>query len=179
MEYTRARASITVPRERRLNMRLMALWWDRRAERRFPKIADFDPDDLSDIWHHCFTLAPREPRERSTFRYVGDAIAAQSGVADSEITLDQVAANSLLGQATRNVDEVLSQQVPVIRSGEFVNDDGATVRFRSILLPLSGDRDSIECVIGAARSTIGDPPAARRPGEGQGEGEGKTAGKAE
>lgn len=172
MEYTRARASITVPRERRLNMRLMALWWDRRAESRFPSIADFDPDDLSDIWRHCFTLDPREPRERSTFRYVGDAIAAQSGVADSEITLDQVAANSLLDHATRNVDEVLSQKVPVIRSGEFVNDDGATVSFRSILLPLSGARDSIECVIGGARGTIDDSPSARRPGAG------KTAGNA-
>ncbi len=135
-------------------MRLMAFWWDRRADRRFPSIEDFDPEALSDVWGHCFTLDPREPCEASAFRYVGDSIAAQSGLADSEISLDQVASNTLLDHATRNVKDVIAQRVPVIHSGQFVDTDGATVMFRSILLPLSTDQTSVDCVVGGARCKV-------------------------
>ena len=106
---------------------------------------------LSDVWRHCFTLDPREPCEDSAFRYVGDSIAAQSGLTDSEITLDQIGSNTLLDHATRNVSDVIAQRVPVIHSGQFVNADGATVMFRSILLPLSTDQKAIDCVVGGAR----------------------------
>jgi hypothetical protein len=157
MEYERGREAIALPRERRLNMRLMAFWWDRRADRRFPSIEDFDPDELSDVWSHCFALDPREPCEQSPFRYVGDSIAVHSGISDGEITLDEVSRNSLLDHATRNVKDVISQRVPVIHSGQFVNEDGETVMFRSILLPLSKDQRSIDCVVGGARCKIVDP----------------------
>jgi hypothetical protein len=157
MEYERSREAIPMPRERRLNMRLMAFWWDRRANRRFPSVEDFDPDELSDVWRHCFTLNPSDPYERSTFRYVGDTIATLSGITEGEITLDKISKDSLLDHATRNVNEVISQRVPVIHSGEFVNADGATVMFRSILLPLSRDQQSIDCVVGGARCKIIEP----------------------
>lgn len=135
-------------------MRLMAFWWDRRADRLFPSVEDFDPEELSDVWGNCFTLNPRDPCEKSAFRYVGDTIGAQSGVGDSEITLDKISKNSLLDHATRNLNQVLTQHVPVIHSGEYVNEDGDTVMFRSILLPLSKDQDAIDCVVGGARCKI-------------------------
>ncbi len=65
---------------------------------------------------------PQDPFEQSVFRYVGDSIAAGSGISGAEITVDKLGENSLLDHATRNVSEVLTQQVPVIRSGEFVNE---------------------------------------------------------
>ena len=157
MEYKRNLEQIALPRERRLNMRLMAFWWDRRADRRFPSVEDFDPEELSDVWTHCFTLTPEEPCDQSAFRYVGDTIAAASGLTQTEITVDHVSKNSLLDHATRNVNEVLAQQVPVIRSGEFVNEDGETVMYRSILLPLSQDQETINCVVGGARCKIKRP----------------------
>jgi hypothetical protein len=60
----------------------------------------------------------------------------------------------LLDHATRNVGEVLTRQVPVIRSGEFVNEEGQNVMYRSILLPLSQDQDTIDCVVGGARCKV-------------------------
>ena len=146
-----------LPRERRLNMRLMAFWWDKRADRRFPSVEDFDPEELSDVWTHCFTLKPQDPYEASVLDYVGDSLAAISGLSDPEVTVDKVCENSLLDYATRNVPEVLSQQVPVIRSGEFVNQEGETVMYRSILLPLSQDQESIDCVVGGARCKVKRP----------------------
>ena len=157
MEYRRDLEQIALPRERRLNMRLMAFWWDRRASRRFPSVEDFDPEALSDVWTHCFTLTPQEPCDQSAFQYIGDTIAAASGLTESEITVDRVSKNSLLDHATRNVGDVLAQQVPVVRSGEFVNQDGETVMYRSILLPLSQDQETIDCVVGGARCKVKRP----------------------
>jgi hypothetical protein len=146
-----------LPRERRLNMRLMAFWWDKRADRRFPSAEDFDPQELSDVWTHCFTIHPQDPYEQSAFDYVGDSIAAASGISGPEITVDKLGEKCLLDHATRNVGEVLTQQVPVIRSGEFVNEEGETVMFRSILLPLSQDQNTIDCVVGGARCKVKRP----------------------
>ena len=157
MEHKRDTENNVVPRERRLNMRLMAFWWDKRADRRFPSVEDFDPRELSDVWTHCFTLHPQDPFEQSVFRYVGDSIAAGSGINGAEITVDKLGENSLLDHATRNVSEVLTQQVPVIRSGEFVNEEGETAMFRSILLPLSQDQATINCVVGGARCKVKRP----------------------
>ena len=157
MEYKRDPEQRALPRERRLNMRLMAFWWDKRADRRFPSVKDFDPQELSDVWTHCFTLQPQDPCEQSAFYYVGDTIAEMSGLGSAEITVDEIGENTLLGHATRNVGEVLAQQVPVVRSGEFVNEDGETVMYRSILLPLSQDQATIDCVVGGARCKVKRP----------------------
>jgi hypothetical protein len=157
MEYNRDPEQRALPRERRLNMRLMAFWWDKRADRRFPSAQDFDPQELSDVWTHCFTLQLQDPCEQSAFHYVGDTIAEMSGLGGAEITVDEIGENTLLGHATRNVGEVLAQQVPVVRSGEFMNEEGETVMYRSILLPLSQDQDTVDCVVGGARCKVKRP----------------------
>ncbi len=156
-EYKRVTDRSALPRERRLNMRLMAFWWDKCADRRFPSAEDFDPEELSDVWTHCFTLEPQEPYGKSVFRYVGDSLAAGSGVSEPEMTVDEVRENSLLDHATRNIPEVLSQKVPVIHSGEFENQAGETVMYRSILLPLSQDQSTINCIVGGARCKVKRP----------------------
>lgn len=157
MEHEEDPEGITLPRERRLNMRLMAFWWDRRAARRFPSVEDFDPAELSDVWCHCFTLHRHDPCGQCEFRFVGETIAEMSRLADTEITVDEVTKNSLLDHATRNIEQVLAQQVPVIHSGEFVNEAGERVMFRSILLPLSADQVAIDHVVGGARCKIIGP----------------------
>lgn len=140
-----------VLRERRLNMRLMAFWWDRRAGRRFPTRADFSGEELTDIWHHCFTLVPEDPLSASTFAYIGETVANLSGIDEPAPTLGQLPENTLLGQATGNAEKVLAQKIPLIASGEFVDFRGQEVVFRSILLPLSDDQETVDSLVGGAR----------------------------
>lgn len=146
-----------LPQERRLNMRLMAYWWDNRGARRFPTICDFVPEELGDIWANCFTLRPAEPQEKSQFRYIGEMIAKFAGAQQSPATVDQVPPETLLDHATRNIGEVMGQKVPVIRSGSFLDPQGNTLVFRSILLPLSSDQETIDCLVGAARCKFVEP----------------------
>jgi hypothetical protein len=141
-------------RERRLNMRLMAYWWDKRGERRFPMLEEFDPAALSDIWASCFTLMPSDPLAGSRFDYIGEAIAETSRVGTTTRTLADLPGETLLEHATRAMDDVLEQKVPVIASGEFTVDGTATAVFRSILLPTSTDQTDIDHVIGGARCKV-------------------------
>lgn len=154
MTYKRNLDQRTLPLERRLNMRLMAFWWDRRADRHFPTLEDFDPEALSDVWNHCFTICPAADRGKSAFKFVGDTIARASGIEEKPSSVEQIRENCLLDHATRNLDEVLTQKVPVIRSGEFENEDGQTIMFRSILLPLSEDQTNVDHLVGGARCKV-------------------------
>jgi hypothetical protein len=140
--------------ERRLNMRLMAFWWDRRSNRRLPTLKDFDPETLADIWPHCFTLVSRDPPQKSVFRFIGDAVAESLSGAEGKITVDSLTKDSLLDHATRNLDEVLEQKVPVVTSGEYVDPRGNAIIYRSILLPFSSDQETIDSVVGGARCKI-------------------------
>ena len=137
--------------ERRLIMRLMAHWWGCRGTRRFPGLADFDPEALSDIWPSCFTFRPNKNLSKSRFLYVGEAVALESGADRIPKTVAQVHRDSLLDHATRNIESILSQKVPVVHSGDFRDPEGRPRIFRSILLPLSEDQETIDCVVGGAR----------------------------
>ncbi len=141
-------------REQRLIMRLMAFWWDRRGNRRFPTLEDFDPEALADIWPHCFTLVVHDPPQKSVFRFIGNSIAESMSGAEGKITIDSLTKDSLLDHATRNIDEVLDQRVPVVTGGEYFDPRGNAVVFRSILLPFSSDQETIDSVVGGARCKI-------------------------
>jgi hypothetical protein len=144
----------TALRERRLNMRLMAFWWDRRGSRRFPTLEDFDPDSLADIWSHCFSLVAHDPPRKSVFRFIGKTVGESLGNTEGKITVDGLTKDSLLDHATRNIDEVIEQRVPVVTSGEYFDPGGNAIVYRSILLPFSSDQETIDSVVGGARCKI-------------------------
>ncbi len=141
----------TLSEETRLNMTMMAFWWDGRGERRFPTQEGFDPTMLAEVWPSCFMLVPCRPLQQSVFQYIGETIGEFLGVTDKAITVDEVTKDSLLDHATRNIGEVLEQKIPVFTSGEYTDPQGHTAVFRSVLLPLSSDQSNIDCLIGGAR----------------------------
>ncbi len=141
----------TFPQDGRLSMCLMAFWWERRGERRFPTLEGFDPEMLAEVWPNCFMLAPRSPPQRSVFQYIGEMIGESSGVTGRAITVDEVTKDSLLDHATREIGEVLEQKIPAFTSGVYTDPEGCTVLFRSALLPLSSDQSNVDCLIGGAR----------------------------
>ncbi len=137
--------------ETRLNMTMMAFWWDRRSECRFPTQEGFDPTMLAEVWPSCFMLVPRSPPQQSVFQYIGETIGESLGVTDGAITVDEVTKDSLLDHATRNFGEVLELKIPIFTSGEYTDPQGHTVVFRSVLLPLSSDQSNVDFLIGGAR----------------------------
>ncbi len=135
--------------ERRLNMRLMAQWQERRGDRSFASYSDIDLALIDDIWPDCFVVVAgdREP----VFHHVGPAIAADSGIGVGQPAIFPPPHQTLLGCALRPLATVFSQKIVVSDGGVFHDTGQTAYLYRSILLPLSDDQETINYVIGGAR----------------------------
>lgn len=136
--------------ERRLVLRLLAHWRSLCEERRFPSFADLDPDEIPDIWPFSFVLEVLDDGEEPVFRAVGDELAACTGVPLANLRASEAPAGTLPAVAISYVDEVLAKGVPISRGGEFHKAGGTKVLYRSILLPMSDDGETISGILGAA-----------------------------
>jgi hypothetical protein len=112
-----------------------------------PHPNDLDGAKIPDIWGHCFTLEVRGSGE-PVFEYIGDQHAAKL---DSDLKGKPVSAagsDTLLGQAASYHRQVLARGIPITLGGQFVNREGRTVLYRSILLPLGEGGGQIMALLG-------------------------------
>ena len=140
--------------ERRLVLRLLGYWRSLLNERPFPSFADLDPAQIPDLWPHCFVLELAGADGRPVFRAVGAALARHAkrplvGRPVSDMAAEEPA-DSLPGAATAYVATVLQKRAPVSRGGTLRETDGTERPYRSILLPMSDDGETINGLFGAA-----------------------------
>ena len=64
--------------------------------------------------------------------------------------VSDVSALTLIGNAVQYAGEVLAREVPISRGGEFVKVDRTRVLYRSIILPMSDDGETVSGLFGAA-----------------------------
>ena len=136
--------------ERRLVLRLLAHWRSLCEEKKFPSFADVVPDEIPDIWPFSFVLEVLDDHQEPVFRAVGDELAAFARVSLTGRYVADAPADTLPGVAIAYVDEVLAKAVPISRGGEFHKVNGTKVLYRSILLPMSDDGETISGILGAA-----------------------------
>ncbi len=136
--------------ERRLVLRLLAYWRFLCRDNGFASFTDIDPTEIPDLWPHCFILEVLGEGSEPVFRSIGNALATNSNEDLTGQNISVVSAETLIGTAIDYTDEVLQKGVPVSRGGEFVKADGTKVLYRSILLPLSDDGETIRGLFGAA-----------------------------
>ncbi len=136
--------------ERRMVHRLLVHWRDAQGEGGFPSIDAILKRDLGDIGPSIFVLRVADGEGEPAFERVGESFA---GEMPSDLTGKPVSAvpkGTLLEQAVGRYHTVLSKKVPMTTSGEFRHVQGGTVLYRSILLPLSEGRGTIDFLLGAA-----------------------------
>ena len=136
--------------ERRLVLRLLAQWRDWCGENRFAVFDDIDPPEIPEIWPHCFVLDVLGHRDDPVFRTAGEEYAAHSATELVDSRVSDSSSQTLIGASTSFLPEVLKREVPITRGGEFVKEDGVTVLYRSILLPMSDDGETMSGLLGAA-----------------------------
>ena len=136
--------------ERRLVLRLLAYWRFLCRDNGFSSFTDIDPTEIPDLWPHCFVLEGLGDGSELVFRRIGNALATCSDEDLIGRQLSVASANTLTGIAVNYTDETLLKGVPVSRGGEFVKADGTKVLYRSILLPMSDDGETIRGLLGAA-----------------------------
>ncbi len=136
--------------ERRMVHRILVHWRDAQGDGAFPTLDAVLKRDLGDIGPSIFVLRVADGEGEPVFERVGDSFA---GEMPSDITgqpVSAVPAGTLLAQAVGRYRMALSKKVPMTTSGEFSHVHGGTVLYRSILLPLSEGRGTIDFLLGAA-----------------------------
>lgn len=136
--------------ERRFVLRLLGHWRNLCGDRRFPSFSDLDPTEIPDMWQNSFVLELPGDQAQPVFRAMGDALAENSGQSLVGHPVADAHKDTLAGVAVVYIDEVLAKAVPVSRGGEFTKEDGTKVLYRSILLPMSDDGETISGILGAA-----------------------------
>jgi hypothetical protein len=136
--------------ERRMVHRLLVHWRDAQGDAALPTLDAVLKRDLGDIGPSIFVLRVADGEGEPAFERVGDSFA---GEMPSDLTgqpVSAVPAGTLLAQAVGRYRTVLSKKVPMTTSGEFRHVQGGAVLYRSILLPLSEGRGTIDLLLGAA-----------------------------
>ncbi len=139
--------------ERRITLRLVAYWERLRDGREMPTENDINPDDIDDLWDHCFMIHVADLKKSDyNYIYLGDAIIeAYQGKLSDDDSASVVSLNA--GKLAQSYGRVISECRPVIEEGEFINLVGDTVKYRQCLLPLGVD-GRVDAVFGGMRYKV-------------------------
>ena len=139
--------------ERRITVRLMAYWEKLRKGRPMPAEADIDPDDIQDLWDHCFLVHVQDLEKPDyQYTYLGAAILQvyRGGLSESE-------AGSLLSPDASHMHDsfvhIAKTGKPVVDEGEFRNFNNEVVKYRQCLLPL-GENGAVQAIFGGMRCKV-------------------------
>lgn len=135
--------------ERRLVLRLLGHWRSLCKESEYPSFFDLDPQSIPDIWKNCFVLEIFPDGSEPRFRAMGDILATSIDQSLINQPISAATRKSLPGVAISFLDEVLRKGVPISRGDEYFKDDGTKVLYRSILLPMSDDGETVSGILGA------------------------------
>ena len=134
--------------ERRMQVRAYNHWAGLLENRNFPAIDDLEPESLPDFGPYSVLLDFSAGIENPGIAYLGSKLAHECGAADGMATLADVPARSLLSRITDHYMQILANQAPIGFEAEFVNQRGATILYRGILLPFSSDDETIDFIYG-------------------------------
>ena len=134
--------------ERRMQVRAYNHWASLLADRNFPSIEDLEPDQLPDFGPHSVLLDFSREIGDPAVQYLGEELAEECGTDRAIDKLSDVPSRSLLSRITDHYMQILANQAPIGFEAEFVNQRGATILYRGILLPFSSDDDTIDFIYG-------------------------------
>jgi hypothetical protein len=135
--------------ERRMKVRAYNHWASLLEERNFPLIDDLEPDNLPDFGPFSVLLDFTNGIENPGIAYLGADLAQECDITVTELkTLADVPSRSLLSRITDHYMQILANQAPIGFEAEFVNQRGATILYRGILLPFSTDDETIDFIYG-------------------------------
>lgn len=134
--------------ERRMQVRAYNFWASLLDNRTFPDIAALNPDALQDFGPYSVLLDFTDRIDNPSIAYLGAQLADECDAEQRIMRLDEVPSRSLLSRITDHYMQILANQAPIGFEAEFVNQRGATILYRGILLPFSRDDATIDHIYG-------------------------------
>jgi hypothetical protein len=143
--------------ERRLSLRLLRYWNEKRGAREMPVENDIDPEELGEDWDFCFLLQSRDVSniQDYNFTYLGNKILrAYFDKSLDEHNQFMVGPNAY--KLSSQFSKVIEARSPALLAGEFFTIQGQQVLYRQILLPLGGPSGKVEAVFGGMNYKFAD-----------------------
>ncbi len=134
--------------ERRMHVRAYNFWAGLLGERQFPSVEDLSPDSDDDFGPNSVLLDFTNGIENPTIQFLGRALREECDIDVSITAVADVPARSLLSRITDHYLQIIANQAPIGFEAEFVNQRGATIMYRGILLPFSTDDETIDFIYG-------------------------------
>ncbi|MBK7161754.1 MAG: hypothetical protein IPH79_04300 [Sphingomonadales bacterium] len=134
--------------ERRMQVRAYNFWTSQLGESNYPNIEELEPEGVEDFRDYSVLLDFTSGIENPSIQYLGEALRNECGLTDDISYLDQVPPRSLLSRITDHYLQIIANRAPIGFEAEFVNDRGANIMYRGILLPYSSDDDTIDFIYG-------------------------------
>ena len=141
--------------ERRLGVRLLRYWQEKRGMRPMALENDLDPEELGEDWDFCFLLQSRDVAniQDYNFTYLGRKImGAYFDKAIDEHNQFMVGPNAF--RLSGHFSRVLDSKAPVMDEGEFETLHGRRVLYRQVLLPLGEEEEGVQAIFGAMNYKI-------------------------
>ncbi|WP_416464729.1 hypothetical protein [Sphingomonas sp. VDB2] len=134
--------------ERRMQVRAYNYWASLLGDRTLPSIEDLNPDQLEDFGPHAVLLDFSVGFDNPAIVYLGTALRQECEIEGTIDYIDDVPARSLLSRLTDHYLQIIANAAPIGFEAEFVNQRGAEIMYRGILMPFSSDDETIDFVFG-------------------------------
>ena len=134
--------------ERRMHVRAYNYWVSLLDGRDYPSIEDLEPANVTDFAPNSVLLDFTGGRDDPATSYIGAAIRHECGLDDAVETITDIPSRSLLSRLTDHYLQIIANRAPVGFEAEFVNQRGAPICYRGILMPFSSDGDTIDFIYG-------------------------------
>jgi hypothetical protein len=135
--------------EKRLVLRVLGGWKELVGDRGIPLRGAINPAAFGGDWMSCFLIDMALGVGGARFEYVGALLDVPGWSPAVGRAVSDCPPDTLLSLATNYLPRVLDKRVPISLGGPGRNN-GKAILYRSILLPLSRDGDTIVALLGAA-----------------------------
>ena len=139
---------------------LYAYWQEIRRGRPAPTRADIDPARIVSVLPIISLYDVEDSPRRYRIRLTGTRNVSWYGCDLTGSYLDEIDLGGDSAAMFSFIDKVVLKEVPGHMTGEYTKQDGRTIRYERLLLPLSNDGDRVDMLLGAALRLPGGVPIA-------------------
>ncbi len=146
---------------RRITDKLLSYWNTMKGNRHYPEESDINPDDLGEVWDHCFVVQVEQNPEGEhsfSFSHLGPAIRkAYETELNEDFTL--IIASPYAERLRHKYEEVIRTLSPVLDEGRCMTRSDLTleyrlVKYRQCLLPLGSTDGTVDAILGGMRCKV-------------------------
>lgn len=134
--------------ERRMHVRAYNYWVSLLGDRSLPSIEDLNPEQLEDFSPNSVLLDFSLGIENPAVVYLGSALREQCDIEGPIDRISDVPPRSLISRLTDHYLQIIANAAPVGFEAEFINQRGAEILYRGILMPFSSDDQTIDFIYG-------------------------------